>query len=323
MSGNRRGSIVWAILLIGIGVLFLIANLRPTFDPWWILGRYWPLLLVAIGLGRLWDHYRRRSSPDVADKRILGGGELAIILVVAVFGIALTLGHGRVNWASGKLVHDEQRVDLPGAQSARVHVEMGAGRLNLEGGATNAAEGTFDYYENEGRPTITHEVHGTQGEISITQEGPRTHFIGRRSNRWSVRLNKDLTTDLRVNVGAGQSELQLGGLALTNLRVDMGAGQVTVDLRGDWKKDLEATIEGGVGQATIRLPDSVGVRVHATSGIGSVTTSGLEHRDNYYVNSAYGKSPVTLRLNIDKGIGTIDLISEHSSGSSSSSNDEQ
>jgi predicted membrane protein len=104
---------------------------------------------------------------------------------------------------------------------------------------------------------------------------------------------------------------------LTGLEINMGAGQVTVDLRGDWKKDLDATIEGGVGQATIRLPDNVGVRVHATSGIGSISASGLEHRDDYYVNSAYGKSPVTLRLNIDKGIGTIDLVSDHSSGHSS------
>jgi len=322
MSGNRRSSMTGAILLIGIGVLFLIANFRPVFDPWWIMARYWPLLLIAIGLGRLWDYYRRRSSPEAADKRFLGGGELAIILLVAIFGIALTVGHGRMNWSSGRRIHDVQQVDLPGAQSARVHVEMPAGQLDLEGGATNAAEGTFDYYENEGKPTITHEVHGSQGEISITQEGSHVHFMRRGGNRWSVRLNKDLATDLRVDVGAGQSELQLGGMALTNLRVDMGAGQVTVDLRGDWKKDLDATIEGGVGQATIRLPDKVGVRVHATSGIGSVTTSGLEHRDNYYVNSAYGKSPVTLRLNIDKGIGTIDLISEHSGGSSASSNDE-
>src|SRR5205807_1652714 len=96
-----------------------------------------------------------------------------------------------------------------------------------------------------------------------------------------------------------------------------GAGKVTVDLRGDWKKDLEATIEGGVGQATIRLPESVGVRVQATSGIGTIRASGLERRGDYYVNSAYGKSPVTLNLNINKGIGMIDLIADHSSGHSS------
>ncbi|HEV3315355.1 MAG TPA: toast rack family protein [Candidatus Angelobacter sp.] len=317
MSEYRRGSMVGAILLIGLGVLFLYGNLRPGLDPWWLLARYWPLLLVFLGLGKLWDYYRRRSDPDAAKKRWLGGGEIAIIILVVLFGIALSLGRGRATWSSGHHIHDVQTVDLPGAQSAKVHIEMPAGHLDLSGGASQALEGTFDYYESEGKPTVSHEVVGNQGEVSITQEGPHTHFLRRGGNNWTVHLNKDLPTDLKINVGAGQGEFQLGGLSLTGLEINMGAGQVTVDLRGDWKKDLEATIEGGVGQATIRLPDNVGVRVHATSGIGSISASGLEHRDDYYVNSAYGKSPVTLRLNIDKGIGTIDLVLEHSSGRSS------
>jgi hypothetical protein len=222
-----------------------------------------------------------------------------------------------MNWASGRHVHDVQTVDLPGAESAKIHIEMPAGHLALTGGAAKAVEGTFDYNESDGKPTISHEIHGSQGEVSITQEGTHVHFMRRGGNNWNVHLNKDLPTDLRIDVGAGQGDFQLGGLALTGLQVNMGAGQVTVDLRGDWKKDLDATIEGGVGQATIRLPDNVGVRVRANSGIGSISHSGLERRDDYYVNSAYGKSPVTLRLNIDKGIGTIDLVAEHSSGNSS------
>ena len=316
MAEFRRGSMVGAILLIGLGVLFLYSNLRPGLDPWWILARYWPLLLIFLGLGKLWDYYQRRSSPDAASRRWLGGGELAIILLVALFGIALTVGRGHVNWSSGRHLHDVASVELPGAESADIHIQMPAGHLDLSGGAAKAIEGTFDYYESEGKPTISHDVHGSQGEVSITQEGPRTHFIRRGGNNWSLHLNKDLPTDLRIDVGAGQGEFQLGGLALTGLRLNMGAGQVTVDLRGDWKKDLEATIQGGVGQATIHLPGNVGVRVHATSGIGAVTTSGLEHRDDYYVNSAYGKSPVTLHLNIEKGIGTIELVADRPTSSS-------
>jgi len=317
MSEYRRGSMVGAILLIGLGILFLYSNLRPGLDPWGILERYWPLLLVFLGLGKLWDYYRRRSSPDATNTKSLGGGEIAIICLVAIFGIALTLGHGRMNWSSGRHLHDVQAIDLPGVESAKIHIEMPAGHLDLAGGAAKAVEGTFDYYESEGKPTISHEVHGNQGDVSITQEGPHVHFLRRGGNNWSVHLNKSLPTDLKIDVGAGRGDFQLGGLALTGLWINMGAGRVTVDLRGDWKKDVEATIDGGVGQATIHLPGNVGVRVHATSGIGSISTSGLERRDDDYVNSAYGKSPVTLSLNINKGIGTIELVADHSSGSSS------
>ncbi len=87
----------------------------------------------------------------------------------------------------------------------------------------------------------------------------------------------------------------------------MGAGQFTADLTGDWKKDLDAEIHGGVGHAIILLPEDVGVRVHATGGIGSISSGGLKRDGDEYVNDMYGKSPVTLRLDVSGGVGNIDL----------------
>jgi len=51
----RRTSLVLPIVLITIGGMFLYANWRPAFDPWPILRTYWPLILVFVGLGKMWD----------------------------------------------------------------------------------------------------------------------------------------------------------------------------------------------------------------------------------------------------------------------------
>jgi predicted membrane protein len=83
-----------------------------------------------------------------------------------------------------------------------------------------------------------------------------------------------------------------------------------LDLTGPRKTNLEGTIEGGVGQATVRLPKDVGVRVEATGGIGSVDFRGLKRDGGYYVNDAYGKSPASIDLTIHGGIGQINLIDE-------------
>ena len=101
-------------------------------------------------------------------------------------------------------------------------------------------------------------------------------------------------------MGAGEGDLRLRDLDLTNLAVNMGAGRVEVDFTGDRKKDLLADIEGGVGQAVIRLPRKIGVVVHASGGIGTIDASGLKHDGDQYTNDAYGKSPVTIHL---KGVG--------------------
>ena len=67
---------------------------------------------------------------------------------------------------------------------------------------------------------------------------------------------------------------------------------------------------GGVGQATIRLPKDVGVTAHAAGGIGSIRAEGLHENGSEYKNDAYGKTPYTIKLDVQGGIGEIELIQE-------------
>ena len=90
----------------------------------------------------------------------------------------------------------------------------------------------------------------------------------------------------------------------------MGAGQMLLDLNGPRKQNLSVDIHGGVGQARIRLPKDVGVRAHATGGIGSVNTHGFTKQGDDYVNTAYGKTPTSIDLSVEGGIGEIDLDQE-------------
>jgi hypothetical protein len=97
-------------------------------------------------------------------------------------------------------------------------------------------------------------------------------------------------------------------MAVRRLDVDIGAGELQIDLTGPWDQDLDARIQGGVGEATVRLPREVGVRVQATGGLGGINAQGLRKEGGYYVNDAYGKSDVRLRISVTGGIGQINLI---------------
>jgi len=97
------------------------------------------------------------------------------------------------------------------------------------------------------------------------------------------------------------------GLGLTGLDLRMGAGETTVDLTGDYARDFDATVEGGVGEATVLLPSDVGARVRAEGGLGQINAEGLQREGDSYVNDAYGESDVTLEVDIQSGIGEINL----------------
>jgi CubicO group peptidase (beta-lactamase class C family) len=90
----------------------------------------------------------------------------------------------------------------------------------------------------------------------------------------------------------------------------MGAGVLLVDLTGDWTGDLDAGITAGVGDMTLQLPGSVGVRVDVTERVGEVTTTNLSKDGDAYVNDAYGESEVTLRFDIKASVGKINLEAE-------------
>ena len=111
---------------------------------------------------------------------------------------------------------------------------------------------------------------------------------------------------LKVDMGAGHSDLKVGGLSLTRLDISMGAGQFTADLTGNSKRTSTPRSTEAWG-----MPSSCCQRMwacaHATGGIGSINSGGLKRDGDEYVNDMYGKSPVTLRLDVSGGVGNIDL----------------
>jgi hypothetical protein len=60
----------------------------------------------------------------------------------------------------------------------------------------------------------------------------------------------------------------------------------------------------------VKLPKNIGVVATVHGGLGSVDVHGLTKDDDRYVNTAYGKSPQTLRLTVEGGIGHIKLEQE-------------
>ncbi len=224
-----------------------------------------------------------------------------LVILLTTLGCAPTASSARV----GTLQTESQSVELGEVESVRVEIDMGAGELNVAGGADELMEADFTYNVAALKPEV--EFRGSkltirQPEVDIASFADLPNY----RYEWDLRFNDDVPMDISIKLGTGKMDLEMVGLSLTALEVDMGASRSTLDLTGDWASDFDANITGGVSSLTIRLPSDTGVRVEI-SGISRINASGLVKEGNAYVNDAYGKSDVTLDIYIEAGLGEINL----------------
>lgn len=84
--GYRRSSIVGPVVLVTIGIIALLletGHLSPMhFWDWY--ARWWPILLIGVGLVSLAEYFWDRNNPYAGQRSI--GGVVVLILLVAMLG---------------------------------------------------------------------------------------------------------------------------------------------------------------------------------------------------------------------------------------------
>ncbi|QHT71390.1 DUF4097 family beta strand repeat protein [Rhodocytophaga rosea] len=222
-----------------------------------------------------------------------------------------------------------QNVEPQGATSVQMQFTQSAGTLKMSGGATtHLMEGVFTMTNQAWKPEISFTNQNNKGTLIVKQPGGKNvNMDDGDSNDWQVRLNNSIPMDMELTVGAGQSTVDLRNTKLSKLHLKAGAGDFTVnlantsvptldidagvgemklDLSGKWSNNLEAEINGGIGEITLKLPRKTGVRVKV-NGLGSIGHEGFKKEEGYYVNESYKKTSSTLQIEINCGLGSVNL----------------
>ncbi len=84
MPNRLRPSLLGALIWIGLGILFLLKNLGIGPDIWSLAGRYWPVLLILLGLGKILDYILHKDSVAIRF------GEIISIVFLLLVGTAVT-----------------------------------------------------------------------------------------------------------------------------------------------------------------------------------------------------------------------------------------
>src|SRR5215216_5263028 len=155
-------------------------------------------------------------------------GVLLLVLMVAIAVFAEACGTQRGGTQRvGEMQRESRSIQAENAQSVHTKLQMGAGELNLTGGADRLMEADFAYNVADWKPKVSYDVSGDAGELSVKQDIIAGVPVGEARNEWDIRFNDEVPTDLNVQMGAGESNLDLDSLTPTGLTLHMGSGKTT------------------------------------------------------------------------------------------------
>lgn len=97
----RRGSIVGPMVLIVIGFVFLMNNLRPDLSMVGMVSQYWPFLLIGWGVLRLIEILFWAIQNKPLPSAGVSGGEWTLIVFLTLFGSGAFFATHREKWPGG------------------------------------------------------------------------------------------------------------------------------------------------------------------------------------------------------------------------------
>jgi hypothetical protein len=225
---------------------------------------------------------------------------------------------------------EKHSIDIRRAKIVKTDITFPAGKLYINTRADAFCEGVFRYRERYWKPVIYYEEDSGIGRMKITVDDDRDSrsYNDSDRNEWILGFNREIRNEMKIEMVAGESEIDLegaslerfdfrmvGGESYVNLRntsvpflsFRAVAGEAEIDLSGTWKNDLDAEIRGGVGELTLILPADVGIKLQISGGLGEISAPAFDKDGRTYTNDRYGRTRTSLYLDIKGGIGNVNI----------------
>jgi hypothetical protein len=296
MSSSR---LLVSSFLIGLGVVLLLGRLGTMTMPWDSIGRYWPVLLVLLGVGIL----DRRRKLGVVPVVLLGVG-------MGVTAGALVDRAFSGGWMGDAPESEQERLSLPLHESTRsgiFRLEAGAGTFVIRGTTDSLVSVTVQ--SRFGHYVLRSERIEQSEEVRIIQEGKRRRWLFSRSgNRVSAQLNPAVPWDVHVGVGASRLDLDLTPYVVERVTVECGVSQIQLRL-GDRAMNTRCSISAGASSIRILLPHSSACEIDADTPLsrnafdGFTAVGGGRYRtENFFSASRQ------IFLTLEAGVSNIRVV---------------
>jgi hypothetical protein len=249
----HRGLLFWGLFLIPIGAIPLLVRAHvidlPAVGTAW---RFWPLILVAVGLALVLG--RSRAS-------VIGTAVLALVLG-SIAGAALAAGPGVIATAldCGADRATDVKLDRTGTFTgpAAVNLDLRCGSVEV----TTSSGSAWSVHASYAGTTPTIESSAASLDVRVPDN------VGAQRQHWTVSAPVDQTEAIELKANAGTARFQLEGAHLDRIQADMNAGDLLID--GGSASIGRLDVQMNAGRARITLGDNVALTGEVSMNAGAV-----------------------------------------------------
>ena len=287
---------VWGVFLLFLGIVFLLQTLNILpWGLWGTLWRFWPVLIIAVGLGIL---LRRYNTWLVS--------ALILALFLACLGIAI--------WQYGPSPPAGQATKsysepLGSLESAQIEIDFTAGSLSvgsLQPNSPNFVEVVSTMKNADEGIRANFLRRDSTGRFILSTERVNRQFWN--ETRWEARFTRNIPLTIDVKSAVGNMNLDLRELKVTELRMDVDAGNYTVKMPAS-AGTTRAYIKADVVNLEIAIPEGVAARLKADVDLAAfeVDESRFPRKGDYYISENFDSAENRIELELDCDIGRIEV----------------
>lgn len=259
----------------------------------------------------------------------------------------------RERHAPGSELRETRQIPFNGQTEVVLDVEYTGGFLDVEAVDSDMLfELDLTYDREELRPEIDFDSTAAKPILQIRSPHDRRENLSLddlRANRWRIKVSRKVALDCEIEAGAVDAWLNLTGLQLHNLKVNVGAGEMELEFRernvarpeirinagaatvtatglcnanfetfkfnggagkselyfdGDYQGEGDVELKFGVGLNTVRLARNLGVRIRKSgSFLAPMSIRGFDKDGDYYFSPDYERANNRLDFVIEMGVG--------------------
>ena len=122
--------------------------------------------------------------------------------------------------------------------------------------------------------------------------------------------NKISMESFNIEGGVGKLHIEkLGNANIKELTFEGGIGSYELDFSGEYQQDFYGNMELGMGKLILYIPEKIGTRISVDRSFLSSLSIDEAYKDgDVYTNDQWGKSKYSIDLEIETGVGKIEVI---------------